>query len=297
MLLTTPDILAKQIVRHSSDTTPSGPGAKDESKEGNDDVDATFKRHMRNARREDEKRDPEMAIEARKVRERVHALVARELSPARWPGEAWAIRKERDAQRARYKFQSRREALLQETEEVRKATCTLTSGNLATLEAQTNARSRNRDDAIASDHLRRWRHLTRRSLPSHLYLFNYEDAEVSLILSEQRERVAWKPPFIPRSFEGQLPALHSDAEHPIDRSDTTDFVADGPNTKGYGAVGHLLDRSRRFNGGTKGIIPGQDGDKVSAKPSYARKNQALLESKPSDQSGWGIARPCFFDVF
>lgn len=222
MLMAKLGVLAEQDVRHSSDTTSSGSAEGNRSEKACDDRDTAFVRYTPNAMKMNEELDASMGIEARKARERIGALLAREASAAKWASDAWEIRKDRDAQRARYKSLSRREASLQETEEVPKVICTNHTRHLNHVTAD---RGRNYPPRI-----RRGRYLARSPLSPSLQPFNCEDAEISLTLNEQRERVAWKPPFIPRSFEGILPALHSDAEHPEDKSDTTDFVANGPNT-------------------------------------------------------------------
>ena len=216
------EVLAEQDVRHSGDTTSSGSAEENGSDKACDDRDSAFVRHLPNAMKTNEERDASMGIEARKARERIGALVARETSAAKWASEAWEIRKDRDAQRARYKSLSRREAPLQETEDVPKVMCTnhKRHWNLVTADRGSNY----------PPHIRRGRCLARIPLLPSLQLFNCEDAEISLTLSEQRETAAWKPPFIPRSFKGLLSTLHSDAEHPEAKSDTTDFVTNGPNT-------------------------------------------------------------------
>ena len=135
------------------------------------------------------------------------------------------------------------------------------------------------------------RKLDNPSLSSSSQLFNYENAEIALTLSEQRERVAWNAPFIPRSFEGQLPARYSDADHPTDKSDTSHLIVDGPNIKEPNSVIVLPDRST-----SEIFYQGQQAHEGLTRANCVRNVQAQIKFTPNELSSWANARPRFFDV-
>lgn len=294
MLLATPDTIAELAVRPSGDLISSVSRVEIKIEDESDDYDADFERRTRKARREDEERDVQMAIEAMKARtakQRNDALLARELSDARWAGEAWAISKDRDAQRTRHKSDARRSILCQEPKEVPKAGYASHTQHPSRFTTDRGGRHLPR--------VRRWSVHTKPLLIPSLSSFNYENAEVSLALSERREKAQWKPPFIPRSFEGQPFALLSDVDHPNDRSDTTDFVADLSNADYNKPKDPFPDSfaSERATGWSNGNSLENEAVEVSNRPSIARNKQALLDAKPSTLSSGGSARPHCFDVF
>ena len=266
-----------------------------------------------------------MALEDKEAKERFDAALAREMSAAKCTTDAWTISKDREGWRARRESQARQEALIQETEGAPKAICTSdtrhpnhstvdgggsypphpsveslpVSGDLAGTDAQSNPRSRKPDPPPVStgSHYEdtkialALRKHDNPSLSSSSQLFNYENAEIALTLSEQRERVAWNAPFIPRSFEGQLPARYSDADHPTDKSDTSHLIVDGPNIKEPNSVIVLPDRST-----SEIFYQGQQAHEGLTRANCVRNVQAQIKFTPNELSSWANARPRFFDV-
>lgn len=295
--------IQEQAIRHSGDGILRRLAEGNKIEDGVNSNGAAFERYILNTIQEDETRRVETAIQAMKAwtaKQRNDAVHARELSDARWAGEAWAIAMDREAaRRARCKSQAREEVQRQEAEEGRKAgyaNYTPLPKHSTTERARHNlSRTQGWRSLVTQGE---WE-LARRCPSPDLQLFDYEDAEVSVTMNERRERAAWNPPFIPRSFQGQPFTLYSDAEHSNDRSDTTDFAADVPKNGRYKPADLLPDHSNSQGclEGNKRFVQGHAADRVLNKPSYERSSQALKELKPSTVLTWANARPHFLDVF
>ncbi|KAI4127418.1 MAG: hypothetical protein LQ347_004604 [Umbilicaria vellea] len=295
--------IQEQAVRHSGDGILRRLVEENVVEDGVNSNGAAFERYILNTMKEDEDRSVETAIQGIKAwtaKQRDDVLRARELSDARWAGEAWAIAKDREAaQRARYKSQAREEVQRQEAEERRKAGCANHTPHLK--DSITKRKRHNLPRTQGGRSLAKqgqWG-FARRCLSPNLQLFDFGDAEVSITMNERREKAAWNPPFIPRSFEGLPFALHSDAEHSNDRSVTSDFAADVPQKCKYEPVDFLPDHSNSqiYLGGNKRFVRGHAAGRVWNEPSYERSSEALRELQPSTVLTWANARPHFLDVF
>lgn len=295
--------IQEQAIRHAGDGILRRLVEENEVVDGVNSNGAAFERYILNTMKEDEDRRVEAAIQGMKAwmaKQRNDALRARELSDARWAGEAWAIAKDREAaQRARCKSQAREEAQGQEAEEGRKAGYTNSTPHAKQSTTDGARHTLPRTQGGRGSATRGEWEPDERCLSPDLKLFDYEDAEVSVTINERREKAAWNPPFIPRSFEGQPFVLHSDAEHSNDRSDTTALPADVPNTDNYKRADLLPDpfNSQCSPGGNKSYVPGHAKIRVLDKPAYARSSQALKELNPSTVLTWANARPRFLVVY